>query len=137
MKPDEVFRRLPLDGAAGALAAEITRSTGRPGLDPDRPGLRASLSAAFPRLPPGASLEGCTDHPSLTLRWRIEGLGRENAKAVLTPCGGGLEVRLRIEMPGGSYRKETLARLAAALQSLEGALAADEPALGRGEEAAP
>ncbi len=136
MKADEVLRRIPLEGGAAALAEEIGRSTGAPDRKEGSPALRSAIEAAFPGLPAGWTLEGCTDHPSATLRWMVPGLVPERVKAVLTPARNGVEVRTRIEVPGASYRKATLLRLLAFLAEVERALGGPvRPAAGRGEEA--
>ena len=77
---------------------------------------------AFPRLPEPDGLEGCTTHPALTLRFRAPGFGREAVKLVLVPARGALEARLRVELPGGSYRRETLIKLTAFLDQIDAAV---------------
>jgi len=58
----------------------------------------------------------------LIARFPVEGLAREAVKAVFLPRMDALEVRLRIEIPGGSYRKETILRLLAALDGIGAAV---------------
>jgi hypothetical protein len=124
--PGEVARTYPLDGTIAALAAAIAAGTGGPGGLTGGPAglaaLAAALAAAFPGLPAPDGIEGCTSHPALTARFRVPGLGRESVKLVLVPRPGGLEARVRAEVPGGSYRKETLHRIAARLEAVEEAL---------------
>jgi hypothetical protein len=123
--PDEVFRRFPREGAIGALAETIERCTGTPA-PPDAGALRAALAAAFPDLPEPDAIEGCTDHPALTLRLRVPGLGREAVKLVLLPRGDVLEARVRAELPGGAYRKETLLKVLGEVEEVERALGGRE-----------
>lgn len=120
--PGEVFRRFPREGPIAALAEAIERCTGTPA-PPDAGALRAALTAAFPDLPEPDSLEGCTDHPALTVRRRVPVLGREAVKLVILPRGDVLEVRVRAELPGGPYRKETLLKVLAEIEAVEAALA--------------
>ncbi len=104
------------------LAREISARTGSPQLSAECPALRSALANAFPDLPAPESLEGCTTHPALAVRFKAPGLGREAAKVVFVPRGRELEVRLRIEVPAGSYRKETFLKLVSFLESIERAL---------------
>jgi hypothetical protein len=120
----DVLVRLPLEGAVARLAELIALHTGAPGLSAGRPDLFAALAGAFPRLGEPARIEGCTTHPALTVQLKIPGLNREMAKVVLVPRADGLEIRLRAEVPGGSYRKETLQKIVSNLQLLEMALKA-------------
>ena len=114
--------RLPLVGAVKELARSIGERTGSPACSGEDPALRPILAAAFPGLPAPAALEGCTDHPALIARFPVEGFGREAVKAVFLPRMDALEVRLRLEIPGGSYRKETILRLLAALDGIGAAV---------------
>jgi len=119
----DAFRRYPLEGPHRALADRIAATTGRPGELSDRAELLAAIRAAFPTLPAPDSLEECSTHPALTLKLRSPGFGREGVKVVLVPVPGALEARVRLELPGGSYRKETLERLLRFMEEVEAALA--------------
>ena len=118
MEGRDVDRTFDLRGPAAALAAAVRAYTGSPGLEPDPPPLRVALRSAFPALPEPDSLEGCTTHPALTLRFRAPGFGREAVKVVLVPRPERLEARARLELPGGSYRQATLTRLLGFLEKI-------------------
>ena len=118
----DVLVRLPLEGPIARLAEVIALHTGAPGLSAGRPDTYRAIAGAFPRLGEPARIEGCTTHPALIVHLRIPGLNREAAKVVLVPTGGTLEVRLRAEVPGGSYRKETMLKIVSFLEELEKAL---------------
>jgi hypothetical protein len=108
---------LALEGDLVPLAEAIAASLG--GGAGSEGALRAALARAFPGLPEPDGLEPCSTHPALIVRMRTPGLGGESAKLVLVPRGDRLEVRLRAEIAGGSYRKETLLRVLAHLEQIE------------------
>ena len=116
--------RLPLTGALSDLGAVIAADTGRPGGGEPPPRVEEALRAAFPLLPRPEELEGCTTHPALLARFRVPGLGRESVKLVLVPREDRLEARVRAEVPEGSYRAETLSRIAEFLAEVTRAVAA-------------
>jgi len=121
----EIHGRFARTGAIGALADAIEAGTGS---KPHAPGghLAAALAAAFPGLPPADGLEGCASHPALTAHFRVPGLGRESVKVVLVPRSGALEARVRLVIPDGSYRRETLLRILEHGEAVERALGGGE-----------
>lgn len=119
---DEIFCRLGLEGPIGTLASRIAACTGTDRGCTDPQSLEEAIGAAFPDLPRHEILEGCTTHPALIARIRAPGSGRERAKLVFVPQPDHLEIRLRAEIPAGSYRKETLLRMVSFLETIEKAL---------------
>ncbi len=122
---DEVPSTLALAGDIAVLAERIAAAVGT-GAAAD-PALRAALARAFPELPAPDALEPCSTHPALLARFRVPALGRESVKAVFVPKPRGLEVRVRAELPGGSYRKETLLRIIDYAERISSTIIAADP----------
>jgi hypothetical protein len=128
----DFHRRHPRQGSAGALAEAIAAHTGSPETSAVPVEVKRAVSDAFPSLPAPVTFEGCTSHPALILTLKPPDLPPAGVKVVLTPRKDSLEVRVRALLPGGSYRKETLARLLGFLEEVEAALASPAPAAGAG-----
>ncbi len=129
MMSEEVFRRFDLEGTIGALAATISADFPDAVHDPEALGfLAGALAATFPALPVPDSVEACDTHPALIAKFRVPRFGRAAVKAVFVPSAHFLEVRVRLEVPGGSYRKASIERMLSHLERIEMALAGKEAA---------
>jgi len=118
----ESSRVLAPSGRLDMLREAIAAGTGVPGRSEVAPGLLLAVHETFPALPRPSSAEGCTSHPALILKFVAPEVPQAAAKLVLVPRGRAMEVRTRIELPSGSYRRETLEKALSFLAAIDSAL---------------
>ncbi len=110
----------PLEALREAIAAH----TGAPELLAVAPEVLGAAQDAFPALPRPSSAEGCTSHPALILKFAVPDLPHAAVKVILVPRDRVIEVRTRIELPAGSYRRETMEKVLTFLATVDSALLA-------------